>query len=457
MKKEEYFAQILQILNQDYEKYQQSLNEASKKSIRFVCDAHKDKSVLKNIPFNMKKNPIFDNCFYIENEEKAGSVWQHHAGVFYVQEPAACVPVFAINEDLKGKIVVDCCASPGGKTTQLAELVGEDGFVVSNEYVSKRVNILRGNIERLGFKNVAVVSNDTKKLGDVLCGVADVVVVDAPCSGEGMFRKNPETMNEWTLGVVDMCAERQFQILQNVCKIVKNKGKMVYSTCTFNKKENEGVVEQFLKLHKDFKLIELSNDIQSVSKPGICDTEDKYNLKFCRRFYPHDNFGEGQFVAVMQRVDEEEFSESVVKIKKEKLQAKEEFLVKSFIDKNFDLKKYDIAKLGSQFFILPKNRVDLKGLSVAMLGVCAGEIENQRFVPHHHLFKAFAKNCFNVVDLKEDKTRINKFIAGDQIFDEKVEDGYCAILSGGFALGFGKAKNGTINNHYPKGLRQILS
>lgn len=445
--------------------YEKSLLLDAKKSIRVnnVKTGSFDRNETLQYLNVKHQNIVNPDAFYIETEDKIGNNILHHLGKIYVQEPSAGMPVFSLKDELYDKIVLDLCASPGGKTGQISEYVGENGFVISNEYVSKRVNVLRSNVERLGLSNVAIISNSSEKIMNKLVEKIDVAFVDAPCSGEGMFRKNPKTMVEWSNENIKSCAERQFEILQNVSPIIKNKGKIVYSTCTFNKTENEEVVKKFLLNNPYFKLCDVKDDIKRISRAGEIDIEhEDLHLEYCRRFYPQDNFGEGQFFAILQKNVEDEKNDYQIRKQQEYgfqiLTKQEEKLVEEFLQKNFNLKNYKLGKIGGQLFLLPHRYISLAGLNVVTCGVCVGGIEKNRFVPHHNLYSVFGNKSKNVLNMSLSDKRLDEFICGYQIYADSydnVKDGYVAILADGLPLGFGKAKNNIINNLYPKGLRKL--
>ena len=241
---------------------------------------------------------------YITRENFPGSLPEHHSGAIYMQDISAMSTVHAVKIE-KGARVLDSCSAPGGKTTQLAAAVGEEGIVVANEYDRKRCSILRSNVERMGAKNTVICNLDTAVLGDTCPRAFDLVLCDAPCSGEGMFRKNERAIEEWSEENLLMCAKRQREILLNVAKCVKVGGKLLYSTCTFAIEENEENVKWFLDTHTDFQLCEVENAVRENTSDGLMIEGCEYDMTKCRRIYPHRSMGEGQFIAVFERVGEE--------------------------------------------------------------------------------------------------------------------------------------------------------
>ena len=258
---------------------------------------------------------------YITREEYPGSLPCHHSGAIYMQDISAMSTVSA-TEIEEGAIILDSCSAPGGKTTQLAAAAGKSGIVVANEYDKKRCRILQGNVERMGATNTVVCNLDTAVLAELYPSLFDLVLCDAPCSGEGMFRKNVRAVEEWSEENVKMCAERQREILTNVAKCVKGGGRLLYSTCTFALDENEENVAWFLNTHKDFSLVPVSEGLKDHTSDGIMLDGCNIDMTMCRRIYPHRSRGEGQFIALFERSVDAEISQNTKKDKKDNIQGR---------------------------------------------------------------------------------------------------------------------------------------
>lgn len=417
-----------------------------------------------------KRKATFPSDAYYTEEKTPGRLSCHHSGMIYMQDPSAMATVHAI-EIKEGARVLDSCSAPGGKTTQLAAAVGSRGVVVANEYEAKRCRILQSNVERMGCVNTVVVNLDTAVLAETYPAEFDVVLCDAPCSGEGMFRKNLLAIDEWSEENVEMCAERQREILTNVEKCVAQNGYLIYSTCTFSLEENEMNVEWFLDKYPDFELYEVAEGLRQVTSDGICFEGCRYDMTKTRRFYPHVSAGEGQFIAVMRRRGDNFCkNESTVKQKGKKGGAqkpdKQELeaiaAAKSFIDENlladsFDKDFYELAYLNGNVYIKPK--IALPKYSVFAAGVCVGELVGKRLVPHHQLFSAYGACFKRKILLGGDSVQAAQYLRGLEIaiegferFEDKA-DGWAAVLIDGCAVGGGKVSNGVCKNHYPKGLR----
>ena len=418
-----------------------------------------------------EKTEFPEEAFYTD-EPYPGSLPCHHAGMIYMQDPSAMATVHAI-KITEGAKILDSCSAPGGKTTQLAAFAGESGIVVANEYEAKRCRILQSNVERMGCRNTVVVNLDTAVLAEIYPEKFDVVLCDAPCSGEGMFRKNELAVGEWSLENVKMCAERQREILENVAKCVSGGGRLIYSTCTFSLEENEMNVEWFLDTHPDFSLVEVEDGLKKVTSDGISFEGCRFDMTKTRRFYPHVSHGEGQFIAVFERSQTEmpESADSIPRKDKKKktvpekvsrtdaelLAAAKEFLKENLREGFEGEGKYELVVLGSRAYLKPD--IALPNYGVFAAGVCVGEINGKRFVPHHQLFSAFGTEFLRRVDLASRSPETFNYLKGMEIsVDGKMAscakpDGWAAVLVEGCALGGGKISSGVCKNHYPTGLR----
>lgn len=402
-----------------------------------------------------------DGGYIYLGDDKIGNHPLHHAGAFYVQEPGA-MAVVACAPIQSGMKILDLCASPGGKTTHAASELGDTGIVLSNEYVKSRCTTLLSNIERMGIKNSIVMNCDTSYFASSYVGVFDLVIADAPCSGEGMFRKSEDALEMWSLENVEMCAKRQQEILQNGAKCVKNGGYLLYSTCTFSPEENEMTVDKFLRSHPDFKLVRVPKAIEAISRDGVrfkgveCE-----NIEFARRFYPHVFPCEGQFAALMQKCggDDTQYiekrnlfderSSDNVKITPADKKVIDAFLKSTLADLDLD---YIMRKDG--VYILSKELSLLKN-NVFSCGVKLGELQKGQIRPHHRFFMAYGAKFLQKIELELSDPRVEKYLRGEEISAPKELRGYCAVLCDGAVLGGAKVSNGIAKNHYPKGLRKV--
>lgn len=368
-----------------------------------------------------------ENGFYTDADHLGANPF-HYAGLFYSQEPSAmsASPLLAVQG---GEKVLDLCSAPGGKGTQLACAMGGQGLIVLNEPVFARAKILSGNVERLGIKNAVVTSELPEKLSTKFPAYFDKILVDAPCSGEGMFRKNAEeAISEWSEENVILCAERQRRILDEAVKMLKAGGKLVYSTCTFAPQEDEEQVQNLLTRHADMRLLSQ------------------------QKTYPHTVRGEGHFVALFERVTG---GETALKGAKGNLSREGERAYKTFekstINGVFARRLYEA---GGVLYDLPEHVFDWSGLQVLRVGVRLGEIINGRLEPSHSFAMCLKKEeVQRAVDIDCTDPRIEKYLRGETI-EAEIENGWCLVCVCGYPIGWGKAVNGVIKNHLPKGLRR---
>lgn len=438
------------ILNDDYESFLRCYEEKPLKGLRvntIKCSVEKLRSLLDT---ELRQSPFSDVGFYIESDEKLGNNPLHHCGAFYIQEPSASGAVNALGIEPDDR-VLDLCAAPGGKSTQIAALLGEKGFLWSNEIVKSRANILLSNIERMGIRNYVVSSLSPEKLCPKLGGYFDKILVDAPCSGEGMFRKDAQAVLQWSEEHTKSCMDRQLQILRSAKGCLKKGGILVYSTCTFSKYENEDVINTFLNENSDFELCDCG--FLSFGREGI-------DMPYARRIYPMDA-GEGHFIARLKRNSEPEeytpdaYGSSSAKesretkeiIKKSKELYSEIFLKEDYPDFNVINDRVMINPVCSPFF---------EGSGIVRKGILFGEVRKNRIEPSHQLFTcAKMSELRNVVDFDYRSEQINSYLLGGELETENTMKGYTAVCVNGMTLGFGKASGGRLKNKYPKGLRKV--
>ncbi len=398
--------------------------------------------------------PYTDNGFILNSDEPMGQDPLHHCGAVYMQDPGAMASAAALDIG-KSWWVLDLCAAPGGKSSQVAERLGEEGFLLSNEYVPKRAKIMVGNFERLGIKGAMVTSLDTAEIAKMYKAVFDLVIVDAPCSGEGMFRKSQEAIDDWSEENVRLCAKRQRDILENAAGLVKAGGYLIYSTCTYSPEENEDVICDFIRSHGDYTILPVKKELRDVTAPGRQDDSGEIcGIEHTRHFYPHISDGEGQYLALLKR-DENIDVKPIILYKDEAkpLSKPETAIIDEFIRSSLkERPRGRIMRVGENIVLLSHNCPIPKG-SVFMAGTLLGEIKGKVFVPSHQFFSAYGELFLNAVDLKAGDDRVQKYLHGEEIDTENGMSGWCAVKYEGITLGGGKASGGKLKNHYPKGLR----
>lgn len=435
------------LLGEEFSQYEKALTESPVKGFRVNTDKISLEDFKKINIFGSEKIPYVENGFYLDFE-KAGNHPYHHAGMIYIQEPGAMAPAECVEIQPDWKIL-DMCAAPGGKSSQLKNKLGDKGVLVSNEIVSSRCKILTGNFERLGLRNAVTTCMDTSKLARLYPNTFDLIMVDAPCSGEGMFRKEEVAIDEWSEENVKMCAKRQAEILDNAAICLKDGGYIVYATCTFSPEENEMTVDAFLSRHEDFELVRVRKEVEEATADGIrfdgCTTE---NISFCRRFYPHKSKGEGQFMAVLHNKYESSSSYPAVKTPQEKIdKTVYDFLGSVLTDYDKDnVLMYN----GNPVYFTPDFPVK-KGTAFAC-GVTIGEIRKNYIQPHHQFFMAMGDKFKRKIELDPDSDEMKKYLHGEEI-DVDCDNGWAVITTNGCSVGGVKVVSGRAKNHYPKGLR----
>ena len=442
-----YKNRMTELLGEEFADYEKALNESPVKGFRVNTDKISLEDFEKINIFGRDKIPYVENGYYLDYE-KAGNHPYHHAGMIYIQEPGAMAPAECVEIQSDWKIL-DMCAAPGGKSSQLKNKLGENGVLVSNEIVSSRCKILTGNFERLGLRNAITTCMDTGKLARLYPNTFDLIMVDAPCSGEGMFRKEEVAIDEWSEENVKMCAKRQAEILDNAAVCLKDGGYIVYATCTFSLEENEMTVDSFLERHKDFELVRVTKAVEDATADGIrfdgCKTD---NIHYVRRFYPHKAKGEGQFMAVLHNKYESSPSYPAVKASQEKID-KTVFDFLGSVLTDYD-KDNVLMYNGNPVYFTPDFPVK-KGTAFAC-GVTIGEIRKNYIQPHHQFFMAMGDKFQRKIELDPDSNEMKKYLHGEEI-DVNCDNGWAVITTNGCSVGGAKVVSGRAKNHYPKGLR----
>lgn len=443
----EYTERMQILLGENYDDYINAYNSPAVRAFRVNTDKISLEDFEKINVFSNEKIPYVENGFYL-NYDKIGNHPYHHAGMIYVQEPAAMTPAECVTVE-PDWIVLDMCAAPGGKSTQLKNKLGEKGILVSNEIIPSRCKILTGNIERLGLRNCVTTCMDTARLADIFPKKFNLVMCDAPCSGEGMFRKDEVAVENWSIENVKKCAERQTDILENAAKLVADGGYIVYATCTFSVEENEMTVDRFLKNHSEFELVPVNDGIKQHTVDAISfDGCECKNISFARRFYPHTGKGEGQFMAVLHNT----FAPSNTYTNAKNAKVKTDKILKDFLDDT--LVDYDESHVliynNNPVYFTPDFEVP-KGAAFCC-GVTIGEIKKNYILPHHQFFMAMGKDFKRKIRLSPDSDQLKKYLHGEE-FETDCKNGWAVVTVENCTLGGVKVVNGRAKNQYPKGLR----
>lgn len=398
-------------------------------------------------------SPYCEESFIMQDDFSYGKHPFHHAGLFYIQEPSASI-VGSITKDYLGENVLDLCAAPGGKSTQIAQYLPKNGLLISNEIDYGRAKILSSNIERMGIENCVVTCHRPVEICEIFGEYFDNIIVDAPCSGEGMMRKNEQAIFNWNIENVHTCAQRQLHILESAYSALKSGGYITYSTCTFNTIENENVILAFLKKHPDLCTVPPKIALEGYADRGY------YGLDDAVRVFPHKHVGEGHFICVIKKNEREhrkaiqwKYRESEqLESYKKKVRNLLEILfhdTNCFIDANFRNNNGSIIYTN---FNLPRGlKIVKEGINIASI------LPSQILIPHHNIATtAKSKNVRNTYNFSLDSLDIYRYLHGEELTmsDSKFQGWGIATIEN-HPIGLIKAVQSNFKNHYPKGLRNL--
>ena len=426
---EKFLERMKNQLGAEYEAFLSSLERPRAVALRF----NPLKGDMPELPFVGDNVPWEPKGFYYDPQSRPGLHVFHEAGVYYLQEASAMAPV-ALLDPKPGERVCDLCAAPGGKTTQIAGRMMGEGFLLCNEINPKRSKILSRNIERMAVANALVTNEHPGNLAKRFPEGFDKVLIDAPCSGEGMFRKEEAAVTDWSVETVEMCARRQAEILDSGAKMVRPGGRLVYSTCTFAPEEDELAIAAFLERHPEF-------EPEIVEAPWFVPVENGGH-----RMWPHKMLGEGHFAAVLRKTGEGECEYTALPGEK---------LPKQWIsfakEMGIELPEGKALLFGETLYWVPEGMPDIARLKVLRPGLELGTVKKDRFEPAHAL-ALWLKTCKTVQDYPADSQEMEKYIHGDVVPSEK--KGWCLVAADGYSIGWGKGDGRVLKNHYPKGLRR---
>ncbi len=416
-------------LGADYPAFLESLERPRAVALRF----NPLKGGVPELPFVGAPVPWEPMGYYYDPQSRPGLHPYHEAGVYYLQEASAMSAV-ALLDPQPGETVCDLCAAPGGKSTQIAGRMGGEGLLLCNEYSPARAKILARNIERMAVANAIVTNEKTGSLAKRLPGFFDRVLVDAPCSGEGMFRKEEAAVTDWSQETVEMCAARQAEILDNAAKLLKPGGRLVYSTCTFAPEEDEEAVSAFLARHPEFAP-------EAVDAPWFTP-----GPQATYRMWPHKLLGEGHFGAVLRKLEGEE-----TEIPLEKGKPLPKPWLSFAKEAGVNLPEGIGLCFGDRLYLAPLGTPALPGLRVLRAGLELGTLKKDRIDPAHAL-ALWGKDFAQSVDFAADGPEIQAYLHGE-VLPGKAK-GWCLVTVDGYSIGWGKGDGTQLKNHYPKGLRR---
>ena len=416
-------------LGEEYPEFLNSLERPRAVALRF----NPLKGNEPSLPFVQEPVPWEPRGYYYDPDARPGLHPYHEAGVYYLQEASAMSAV-ALLDPQPGETVCDLCAAPGGKTTQIAGRMMGEGFLLCNEINPKRAKILSRNIERMGVANALVTNEHPGRLAEKFPGFFDRVLIDAPCSGEGMFRKEEAAVTDWSQETVEMCARRQAEILHSGAALLKPGGRLVYSTCTFAPEENEWCIENFLNAHPEFERVPVDAPWFTPAGEGAF------------RLWPHKLLGEGHFAAVLRKTDGESGDTPEMpgeKLPKEWMEFAREMDIR--------LPKGKAVSFGQSLYWAPEELPLLRGVKVLRPGLELGTVLKGRFEPAHGL-ALWLKTTVRAEDLQPDTALMDAYLHGDVI--PSSHRGWTLVRVDGFSIGWGKGDGKVLKNHYPKGLRR---
>lgn len=434
------------LLGEEYPAFLQALERPPSHGLRVNPDKCTPQALEVLGLFDLQPVPWAAEGFFYPDSQRPGRHPLFDAGVYYIQEPSA-MAVGALANVQPGERVLDLCAAPGGKTTHLAGRMQGKGALIASEIHSARSTILAQNVERMGITHAAVLHEAPERLP--LSHYFDCIVADAPCSGEGMFRKGDIAGEEWTPELPDYCAARQDAILDEAARLLRGGGRLVYSTCTFAPVEDEGTMQRFLQRHRDFELLDaVYHPAFAPGRPDWVENGDQALTKTARLF-PHRLDGEGHFMALLRKTGDDAMDYPVY----EQTDAVPSEWTDWAQDNLTALPAGVIIRKKDTLWLVPEGFPKLDGLHIRRLGLELGTLRRGRFEPAHALSHALPAGQFRrTAELEEDAAC--KFLRGET-FPLDGEKVWTAVTHRGFVLGWGKCAGGIMKNHIPKGLRWI--
>ncbi|MBR0473944.1 MAG: RsmF rRNA methyltransferase first C-terminal domain-containing protein [Erysipelotrichaceae bacterium] len=428
------------LLQDDYDSFLESYNHPSFNGLRVNTLKISVEEFLKINPFHLTPVPWCENGFYYEQEDNPSQHPFYYAGLYYLQEPSAMAPASFLPIE-ENDLVLDLCSAPGGKATQIASKLNNTGLLVSNDISASRQNATLRNLERFGVRNCCVISDDPDRLKDRLPETFDKILVDAPCSGEGMFRKDSSLIRSWEERGNDYYVPIQKEILNAADRMLKNGGMIMYSTCTFSTHEDENIISSFLNEHPDYELLPVSHPLFS----------NGYGLENCARLFPHKLNGEGHFLALLRK------NGSAFKENKQSCCLSYEKPVDDFMNKiKWSVNNRHIETIKDKVLLVNNDMPDFKSIRALRSGLLLGTVKKDSFEPSQQLAMALKGDEFDqVINLDINDERVNRYLKGETIEYDCPYDGWVLICIDRYPLGFGKIKNKRIKNKIDSGWRKL--
>lgn len=452
---EEFIQDMKELLGEEFDQYIASYDQPRWYGLRVNTNKISVEDFLKISPFKLTPIPWIENGFYYDGDnEKPGKHPYYFAGLYYLQEPSAMTPANHL-PIVPGDRVLDLCAAPGGKTTELGSKLAGQGLLVSNDISNSRARILLKNQELMGLTNIYVMSENPEKMINVLPEYFDKILVDAPCSGEGMFRKDSKMVKSWEESGPEFYSEIQQELILQAAKMLKPGGMILYSTCTFSQEENEGTVAHLLREYPEFSIVS-QKEYQGFRK-GITKGYDNQGLEKSIRIWPQHMNGEGHYLALVKKNIDGVPEDAIQKLKQKKTKVPDD--LKEFWKLvNFSIDDTRLRIVGEKVYYLPEITKDMKKLRLLRNGLLLGELKKNRFEPSQAFAMSLKKDEFvQSINFSAEDIRVVKYLKGETLeVEDKVtlkDKGWYLVCVDGYSLGFAKITNTRLKNKYSAGWR----
>lgn len=457
----EFCDEMKRILGEEYSAYLQSMEEKRRFGLRVNTAKISVEEFLRISPFELTPIPYVDNGFFYDGDEvQPAKHPYYYAGLYYLQDPSAMTPASRLPIE-KGDRVLDLCAAPGGKTTELAARLQGTGLLIANDISAKRARALLKNVELFGIENSFIIAEYAQKLGKYLEAYFDKILIDAPCSGEGMFRKDPAMIRAWEPGSPQMYADMQEDILRHALPMLKPGGMLLYSTCTFSPLEDEGTVEKILAMDPGMELVDMKGYEGFVQgKPELIGSSDE-SIRRCVRMFPHRLEGEGHFLALFQKKQEGEKLVSPPTQSPSGLKGEDRKLWEDFAGKmNRGWDSHRMECNNGMVYYMPEEYPKMRGLHFLRSGLFLGEVKKNRFEPSQSLAMALTCEDFtSCLMLNSEDERVIRYLKGETIVlteeEARQPDDWQLVCVDGYPLGWGKKTGQSLKNKYHKGWRMM--
>ena len=457
---EKFERKMQDILGDEYQEYVDCYEAPRYYGLRVNTKKISVEDFVRICPFEIRPIPWIENGFYYDGAQISPAKHPYYAaGLYYLQEPSAMTPADRLPVE-PGDRVLDVCAAPGGKATELGAKLQGQGVLVANDISSSRAKGLLKNIEMFGIGNVLVLSEEPGRLVEYFRGYFDKILIDAPCSGEGMFRKDKKMVKAWEEHGPEFFSKLQRSIITQAAEMLRPGGMLLYSTCTFDGLENEGTIGYLLEQYPEFTIEEIRPyEGFCAGMPGLW-KEDIPDLKKTVRIFPHKMKGEGHYIALLRKNGEHEMMSGGSKKRPKKLAEElEAFLAQVDWEKaGIDFKREQLEFHGERVYYMPENLPDMAGIRFLRTGLLMGELKKNRFEPSQALAMCLNPDAYgDCISLPVDDDRVVRYLKGETLDVEDVtgmkKKGWHLFCVDGYPLGWGKLASGTLKNKYLPGWR----